>query len=132
MNKKQTVVASVVAMGLMGAAAWAGSKTTNWAVTIDTANSTAYGTFSVARSSADTVQYINCSAYGYDDGTSFASCAARSASGGYGSCSSTVASVVETVRSMPNDANVRFQWDASGNCTYVSFTNGSYYAPKQP
>ena len=130
--KRQAVVASVVMMGLVGAVAWAGSKTTNWVVTIDTATKTAYGTFSVARSSTDTVQYINCSAYGYDDGSAFASCAARSASGGYGSCTSTVPSVVETVRSLPTDALVRFQWDDSGNCTYVSFTNASYFAPKQP
>ena len=75
---------------------------------------------------------MSCYAYAFDDGTSYAGCAAKNAAGTYGSCSSTVPSIVETVRSLPNDAFVRFEWDVNGNCTYVGFTNGSYYAPKQP
>jgi hypothetical protein len=132
MRKMKAVLGGVVVVGLVGASAWAGSKTTNWTVGIDTVGKSAYGSVGATRSSADTVQYIGCSVYGFDDGFIQASCGAKNAAGTSVSCSSTVPSIVETVRAMPSDGFVRFQWNDAGDCTYVAFGNYSYYAPKQP
>lgn len=130
--RKMKAVLGVVAVGLVGASAWAGSKSTNWAVTIDTAAKTAHGSVGAARSSADTLQYIGCSVYAYEDGFTYAGCSAKNAAGTFVNCSSSVPAIVETVRNMPSDGFVQFYWNTNGDCTYVSLGNYSYYAPKQP
>ncbi|HYO53610.1 hypothetical protein [Archangium sp.] len=130
MTKKNAVLGCAVAAVLAGTAAWAGSKY-SYPVFIDLTQKKAYGTLGAARNSSDTTQFISCDVHAYSDGSKNMSCAAKSTSGTYVYCSSTVAALVETARSLSGDSFVYFQWDTSGVCTYLGVGHSSEYAPKQ-
>jgi hypothetical protein len=130
MTKKNAVLGCAVAAVLAGTAAWAGSRYA-YPVYIDLTQKKAYGTLGAARNSSDAVQFISCDVHAYGDGTKNMSCAAKNTAGTYVYCTSTVAALVETARSLAGDSFVYFQWDASGACTYLGVGHSSEYAPKQ-
>ncbi|PTL75515.1 hypothetical protein [Vitiosangium sp. GDMCC 1.1324] len=130
MKKMHAVLGCAVAAILAGSAAWAGSKY-GYPVFIDLTQKKAYGTLGAARNSTDAVQLISCDAHAYKDGTRRMSCSAKNTSGTYVYCTSTVAGLVDSARSISGDSFIYFEWDTNGECTYLGVGHSSEYAPKQ-
>lgn len=130
MTKKNMVLGCAMAAVLAGTAAWAGSRYA-YPVYINLSAKEAYGTLGAARNSTDAIQFISCDVHAYDDGDKRMSCTAKNTSGTNVYCTSSVAALVETARSLSSDSFVYFEWDASGACTYLGVGHSSEYAPKQ-
>jgi|SRR5215217_1718137 len=135
MNKRIMKWAGVTAAVLIGATAWAGAKSaSNVAVAVGGSGGTAWGSLAGARNSPDANQYIGCSVYGYvtGGGTPRVVCTANTVAGAYGTCSSTDSVILETARNIGDESFIEFQWNPSGQCTYLRVTKFSYYEPKLP
>src|SRR6478672_955740 len=87
----------------MGGMAFAGLRTTNTVVVVNTAASKyAYGSLGSARNSVDTLQYIGCTVYAGTATPTRVSCFARNAAspGVYLSCSSAAPDIVRVAASL--------------------------------
>lgn len=124
---------SLVAAALaLATAAVAGTRYGS-VVIVDTTLRYAYGAMGSARSSLDANQYLGCQVYVPTGATAArVTCFARNAAGTPGSCTSTNPAAVAAAQSINPDSYVWFQWDTSGNCTYLNVRACSYDAPKQP
>jgi hypothetical protein len=97
-------------------------------VTIDTASSTALGTFGTAYHSTDVNQQIGC--YIDGDATTIAGfCEAVDASGNQAGCIFPQAAV-PALGALTRDALLVFTWDSNSNCTDLTVASDSGYAPK--
>lgn len=128
--KRNSAVAAVAVMSLVGTAAWAGYDV-GYLVQVDTVNRTASGTMATVRASADTLQYINCNIRTNGAGL-IMNCQARDANGVSVGCSSTAQNFIQLVGMIQSDSHVSFKWDAASACTSLSVDNGSQFAPKTP
>lgn len=131
MKTRNMMLWGVASAALAVTGAWAGAKN-SVQVTVDTVAREAYGALGTARGTADTTQYIGCQVYAYSSSTPVAFCSARNAAGTGGSCTSSNTTIIDSARAVNGDSYVYFNWDASGNCTYLLVVNNSLYAPKQP
>jgi len=128
MKKKAVLVfASVV---LFGSWAWAGYQQHVF-VGVYKSQRQAYGELGTARNSPNSIEYIACFII-WDGTTKYAQCQARDGSGTYATCLSTSAAFVQVAASVQGDSMIVFNWDANGDCTYISVENGSDNDPKQP
>jgi hypothetical protein len=105
----------------------AGQKLTQ-TVTVNTASRVAYGSLGSARASADTVQFIGCSALH----TGATICTAKNSAGTSATCSTTDPAFRSAANSLNGDSRLEFGWNTSGACTYLQVENYSSWAPKQP
>lgn len=111
--------------------AWGGLDL-GWEVTVDTTNRDASGTLGSVRNSSDSVQYIGCSMYTYDTGSTInVVCVAKDESGTLASCSTSASNFVEVATTLGSESHVLFSWDTSGECTYLFVSDYSYLEPKQ-
>ena len=109
------VAASLAGTGLVESAA-AGTRT-EWPVQIDFRAMKAWGSFSSARNSADSVQVIECSLVAEAGSPLIVSCTARDANGNLANCGSQDPGFVTIVAALNLDDVLVFQWDKSHICT---------------
>jgi hypothetical protein len=87
----------------------------------------ANGTLRDARHSADSLQYIGCSRYAYDTGSSSIVCYARTASGSYLSCQTSDAGMVRVAETLNPASYLYFVVNADGwSCDRVITVAASY------
>jgi hypothetical protein len=125
---KKLVMATFVGAILAGAGlAYAGSVSTQQ-VTIGTTGGMDYGkgALRVARNSADSTQYIGCSRYAYDTGSTSIVCYANDANGNYRSCSTGNAEMLRVAETLNPAAYLYFVVNADGTCDRVITTLVSY------
>jgi len=126
--RKLPLIAAILGMS---ATALAGFKTFS-AIYVDAGAGLAYGSMGYVRASADSVQYIGCTASGYPTYVSM-SCSARDAAGAFVFCTSTNPNLVTAVSALNSDSSILFTWEpATGQCSVVRATTSSYYQPKAP
>jgi hypothetical protein len=121
------VLATLIALP----AAFAGSKSTFY-VTIDTVARTAYGAFGSARGSADAVQNIYCRTFAASSGAESVRCYATNSAATTVTCTSTVAALIDSAKSIESSSYVYFSWNSTGICTNLDVLKGSHLMPKQP
>jgi hypothetical protein len=92
----------------------------------------AHGSFGSVRNSSDADQFIYCSVAGYANGSSNATCGAGDPAGNYGYCVTSNSILVQAAAGLRGDSYLLFQWNANGECTVISTSNGSWGAPKAP
>ena len=132
MKTKNLMMGCVVGALMVGTAAWAGLKSTFY-VTVNSTSRYAFGSVGDARGSADTQQYIGCAVDAFSNtGSTYVFCDARNASGVIGYCMSTSPAMLAAVATQSSSSYYYFGWDADGNCTYLSISNWSDLAPRQP
>jgi hypothetical protein len=102
----------------------------NRTVIVNSAARFAVGALGSVRNSANTVEFIQCTAYHYSLGAPYAVCAARDAANVNLTCESGVASIVAGVDSLSGDSELYFAADADGKCTVVRTMMSSYHPPK--
>ena len=129
MNKKLVLLGGVLCLLVASKQSEAGLKS-NGNVSISTTNRTASGSLGSARNSSDGVQYIECFVTAGTSGVAFGSCAATNTSGTHVYCSSNSSGIIDQIRAMNGDDRVQFYYNASGECTLVTLTRSSRYAPK--
>lgn len=93
-------------------------------VGVNTTSRTAYGSMVGARFSADANQYIGCALVG--NSTPYAACFARNSAGTAGMCTTTNPLHMDQVMGLNNEAYLYYQWNASGQCTYIYSQAVSY------
>jgi GTP cyclohydrolase III len=132
-------VMGVAAVMALSAAAWAGSKINSQVtITVTGATGTASGSMGAVRNSSDTVQNIGCAVNTNYNGTlpgaysSSIYCSARDAAGVTVGCLATHPDFIAVVHSITSDSSILFKWDANGDCTLLTVSTYSYYAPKAP
>ncbi|NVJ27046.1 MULTISPECIES: hypothetical protein [Myxococcus] len=135
MDKRGMKWAGVAVAIIIGTTAWAGNKRAAPVTVTNASDGTghAQGSLAGARNSADATQHIGCHLISYAASTGGpvrVLCVANSAAGVYGTCSSTDPVIVEGVRSIGDESYLWFNWDASGQCTYLHVSKISYYEPK--
>ena len=129
MNKKLVLLGGVLCLLVASRQSEAGLKTTG-NVSINTTTRTASGSLGSARNSSDSTQYIECFLSAGSAGVPFGSCAATNTSGTHVTCSSNNLGIIEQIRAMNGDDRVQFYYDAAGECTLITLTRSSRYAPK--
>lgn len=87
----------------------------------------AQGSISGARRSADAVQYIYCTASATLSGAISGGCNARDKLGNMRSCSTTVPAMIDAIESIDDSSFVLFQVNGSGQCSSISVYRGSQY-----
>lgn len=123
-------VASVLLVLAAAGSAWAGFHG-GGGVSINTQTRTAQGTFGSAYNSSDSNQYIGCMLTAFSTtGTIQLSCTARDAVGMSVTCTSSSAPLIQAAASLNDEANLQFQYDASGNCTMIKAYHFSWGSPK--
>jgi hypothetical protein len=126
-------VSTVLGLLAVAAAAHAGVKSSQELTTYrDSYGGYFRGSFGLVRNSADQWQYLDCETMVYPDGRDMA-CAARDINGNsaYAWTDETYY-LIDAMRSLNGDSRIYVAYDTSGEITYLSVTNGSQYAPKQP
>ena len=131
MQMKNLVVGCALGALMASTAAWAGLKASGL-VRINTVTRNANGSYGSARASADQDQYISCSVVAHSSGSSQVICEANDVNNTFAACTTSVPAMVAAVSSQSGDSFISFNWDASGACTTIYITNGSYVAPLQP
>lgn len=130
---KRLAIATVLASGLLlQTLAYAGAHFTD-PVSIYNATAgggSAIGSISTARYyTSDTSQYIGCSASSDTISSTYIACSARDASGHYLYCysSSATQAARDAVAAVNTTSYVYFVANSSGQCTYITVGNFSYY-----
>ena len=72
-----------------------------------------------ARNSADGTQYIGCSRYAYDTGSTSITCYAQSASGAYKSCYTSNDQMIRVAETLNSAGYLMFAVNADGSCDRV-------------
>lgn len=128
--KRRMIGATVLAALAIGGLAFGGARST-WEVYVDTTSHYAQGSLGSARNSADSMQYIGCSAE-----NDYIYCSARNVSGTWVHCDAYSSAMAATVRAIGSDGFVQFYWTpgspTSGTCSSVQVNHYSYLAPKAP
>jgi hypothetical protein len=119
------IAASALAVGT----AWAGVKYTD-PLTISTTGMYAAGSFADVRSESDAKALLTCSISATATGLGMGCSGSTSTASFY--CSSTAPSLVSAAQNLSSDSYIFIEWNSSGACTYLSVTDGSTEAPKQP
>ncbi|HEY6922627.1 MAG TPA: hypothetical protein VI653_04100 [Steroidobacteraceae bacterium] len=130
--RKLAIITGLAAALLLQSLANAGTHLTN-PVSIYSATSgggSAIGSVATARYyTSDTSQYIGCSSSSDTISSTYISCSARDAAGHYLYCYSSSASAAarDAVASVNTTSYVYFVANSSGQCTYITVGNFSYY-----
>jgi hypothetical protein len=127
---KSSVFAMLIAV-TAALPAHAGSKG-GIALVVNKAGRFAYGSMGTVRNEADTGAGIGCTVYASKGSPATVFCGAETTATGYtwGGCTSTDPALVQVALAMTSDAEISFDWDASGNCTYLSIDVSSSADPK--
>jgi hypothetical protein len=128
--RKFTIIASVIAALALQSVANAGYRSTIGVTVYRSTTSYAIGSVSTARYyTGDSSQYIGCSSSSDTVSSTYISCSARDASGNYVYCYTTSATDAarQAVASVNNTSYIYFLVNASGQCTYITIGNYSYY-----
>ena len=91
----------------------------------------AYGALKTARNSANTTEWIGCSAFGATGGTAtYVSCSAVDAAGNYFYCSTYNAApqMVQAALAVTATSYLLINADANYNCSYILVGNYSQYS----
>ncbi len=94
---------------------------------VSVTSTSAQGSVSGARRSADAVQYIYCAASATLSGAVSGSCNARDKLGNVRSCSTTVPAMIDAIQSIDDSSFILFQVNGSGQCSSISVYRGSQY-----
>jgi hypothetical protein len=128
--RRIVIVAAIVCSS---AIALAGYKDNGaYPIVISSSGRYAWGRMSSVRLTTSTVEYIGCGAAVSPSGSASVMCWAKSAGGTYVSCSSSSAPMAQMVAAMSNDAEIQFNWDATGQCTWINVKASSDIPPKTP
>jgi hypothetical protein len=143
MNRKMALGFAAFALVSVGAAwiAKAGTRYWDFRVSIDLTNRSAAGQMGGVRDNGDDISFIGCHTWGNNNSSYLQMvCQARDANGTYVSCwsaannswwgTSQYPAVLDQVRTIKGDSGIVFNWDANGNCTYLSVEQYSFHAPK--
>lgn len=122
-NRRHTALIAFALAAIAGSAS-AGLNYGAYDITVNASN--AYGGVTMARKTADSIQYLYCGTNKYTGNTASGSCYARSkTTSGY--CSTQDPDMLAAIRSVNPSSYISFGWDASGVCNYISVANGSAY-----
>ncbi len=121
--KRMIKVGALLILAASASLSYAGARYQNQ-VYVSQQNRVAYGSLVDARGSADNQQYIGCYVYNGQAG-----CYAIDASGFGGSCYTTDAATIATIRSVSSESIVYFTWNNDGTCNYMQTNNISYGKP---
>lgn len=113
-----------LALAAIAGSASAGLNYGAYDVTVNT--SSAYGGVTMARKTADSIQYLYCGTNKYAGGTVSGSCYARGKTAS-GYCTTQDPDMLASIRSVNPSSYISFGWDASGVCNFISVANGSAY-----
>jgi hypothetical protein len=128
--RKFAIIGSVIAALALQSVANAGNRSTIAVIVYKSTTSYAIGSVSTARYyTSDSSQYIGCSSSSDTVSSTYISCQARDASGNYLYCytSSAADAAREAVASVNTTSYIYFLVNASGQCTYITVGNFSYY-----
>lgn len=89
-------------------------------------STSAYGGVDAARYSGDSTQYIGCY-YDGGSGTPYGGCQARDSSGNYKSCWTTDPSITQVMAAINHTTLLTFEFNSSGQCTFIEADNESMY-----
>jgi len=133
---KKAYVASglaAAAIALFAASAFAGEKN-HITVELNTTTRTAYGSMGDARASSDSAQYIGCS-LSENGGVLTGLCEVEDSGQHTASCyipSAQLNAFAQVLATQTTAAYFYFQWNASGQCTYVYSSSESVWTPMVP
>ena len=122
---------AVVFLGVVSIAfdAAAGERTTT-PVSVDKTNRNAKGALGSARNSADAIQFIGCEAF-VSGGLFQGLCFANSPAGVSVLCTTSSATMVQTILGISGDSFISFSWDTTSTCASLSVENFSNLEPKR-
>jgi hypothetical protein len=125
---KKVVLAAFFGSFLIGAGIASAGSVGNTQVSIFTTNGldAAKGTLRAVRNSADSTQYIGCSRYAYDTGSTSIVCYANDANGNYRSCSTGNDQMLRVAETLNPAAYLYFVVNTDGSCDRVITTLTSY------
>jgi hypothetical protein len=125
---KKVVLAAFFGSFLLGAGIASAGSVGNTQVQITTTNGldAAKGTLRAVRNSADSTQYIGCSRYAYDTGSTSIVCYANDANGNYRSCSTGNDQMLRVAETLNPAAYLYFVVNTDGSCDRVITTLTSY------
>jgi hypothetical protein len=125
---KKLAVATFLGSILAGAGLAHAGLVGNTQVTISTTNGldSANGALRAVRNSADGTQYIGCSRYAYDTGSTSIICYARDAAGTYRSCSTGDDQMLRVAETLNPASYLYFVVNTDGTCDRVITTLTSY------
>jgi len=131
---KLAIAITAVAILATGGAALAGSRERVTPVigTYPDGTPYAYGAMGSARNRTTPGEEVSCTVYAFSGQQAYGSCYVLDGAGQYAACHTGEAAMVNMIAGAPSDAYVYFQWNASGQCTYLSITRASKYEPKAP
>jgi hypothetical protein len=125
---KKLAVATFLGSILAGAGLAHAGLVGNTQVTISTTGGldSANGMFRATRNSADANQYIGCSRYAYDTGSTSIVCYAQNAAGTYKSCNTGNDQMLRVAETLNPAAYLYFVVNTDGTCDRVITTLTSY------
>jgi len=121
---------ALASAALVSASAWGGAHISD-SVEIDDSTSSAIGTLSDARNSADTTQYIGCEIWAYSRNYQQSICAAQDANGVYRQCYTDDQKFIAIIGTLQGTAQLRFKWNANGQCKLIETHLASFFATKK-
>ena len=129
MFRKNLVIAAVLSALAIPSLASAGLQSVLLTVRVHKYSSGSgyfYGALGSARNSSDSRQYIGC----HVSNDNVAGCSARDQSGTSASCTTQISAQIATIKNVTDSSYVFASFGANGQCTSVTVSNRSYYAPK--
>lgn len=130
MRKSSNILLGLfVLVGLCGSA-FAGWKNNSAQVSVST--SSASGSIGAARNSADNNQQLGCSSYNAGANNVYGYCFAINSTGTYKQCYWQGTAWLNTINGINDNSYLWFNWDASGNCTFIYTNTDSANPPPAP
>jgi hypothetical protein len=129
MSILRKTISRVAAVGvLLTAGAAVAGSVSNQTVAFSTTGGLldAKGTFKPVRNSADAVQFIGCSRYAYDTGSTSIVCMATNAAGQSRSCQTSNNEMLRVAENLNPASYLYFVINADGSCDRVIATNYSF------
>lgn len=131
---KNSAVAVVATLVLASAVAVAGTTYPNSSSDVDIVHYSgggwAEGSIGAVRNSPDNTQYLGCYVR-TQTSSEFATCYARSASGTYGSCTTTNWRLIDAIQAISDATRFKATWNASFECTAIEVREASTEEPRQ-
>lgn len=121
---------ALASAALVSASAWGGDHISG-TVEIDDTKSSAIGTLSDARNSADTLQSIGCEIWAYSGNYQQAVCTAQDANGVDRRCITDDKHLIAIIGTLQGTAELRFSWTPNGQCKVIETHLASFFATKK-
>jgi hypothetical protein len=135
-NRMKLLAGAALVLGLVlsGASTTLAGQSTPWQVSVNRfgdGSGSGSGTFTGARRSSDSRQYIYCTATHFASGTSWAFCSAMNSAGDYIACSwsNPTPTILTAIESLGAQSYFSFQVNTDGTCAHMGVSQSSLYLP---